>query len=89
MNVPDAGEPMGSQSEDTHQQDQHGRPVLDVVVQFTGDPTQTQEPDDLQGAEQAADALRRETREETETDFRNNFYKRQKGTKFKYKYIII
>lgn len=48
---------MSGQSENTHQQHQHGRPVLDVVVQLAGDPTQTEQPDHLERAEQAADAL--------------------------------
>lgn len=56
-NSPDAGQPVRSQAEDAHQQHQHGRPVLNVVVQFAGDPTQAEQPDHLQRAEQAADAL--------------------------------
>lgn len=53
---------MRSQSENAHQQHQHGRPVLDVVIQFAGDPTQAEQPDHLQRAEQAADALKQSER---------------------------
>lgn len=49
---------MGSQSENAHQQHQHGRPILNVVIQFAGDPTQAEQPDHFQWAEQAADALK-------------------------------
>lgn len=34
--VPDAGQPVGHQAEDTHQQNQDGCSVLQVVVQLTG-----------------------------------------------------
>lgn len=57
-NSPNAGQPVGGQSENAHQQHQHGRPVLDVVVQFAGHPTQAEQPDHLERAEQAADALK-------------------------------
>lgn len=43
--VPDAGEPVGHQAEDTNQQDQNRCPVLQVVVQFPGHSTQTQQAD--------------------------------------------
>lgn len=49
---------MSDESEHTHQQDQNSCTVLQVVVQFPGHPAQTQQADHLQGAEQAADALR-------------------------------
>lgn len=49
---------MSRQSKNTHQQDQYGRPVLNVVIQLTGDPTQTEEPDHLERAEQTADPLK-------------------------------
>lgn len=48
---------MSSQPKHAHQQHQHGRPVLDVVVQFASNPTQAEQPHHLQRAEQAADAL--------------------------------
>ena len=52
---------MGHQPEDADQQDQDGGSVLQVVVQFAGHAAQTQQADHLQGAEEAADALRRRT----------------------------
>lgn len=45
--VPDAGKPVGHQAEDTHQQHQDGRSVLQVVVQLAGDSAQTQQADDF------------------------------------------
>lgn len=48
VNIPNAGQPVSSQSKNTHQQDQHSRSILNVVVQFTGDSTQTEEPDHLE-----------------------------------------
>lgn len=51
---------MSHQSEHADQQDQNSSPVLQVVVQFPGHPAETQQADHLQGAEQAADALRGE-----------------------------
>lgn len=59
-NAPNAGQPVGGQSKHAHQQHQHSCPILDVVVQLTGNPTQTEQPDHLQWAEQTADALKRE-----------------------------
>lgn len=47
MNIPNAGQPVGGQSKNTHQQDQYSRPVLDVMIQFTGNPTQAEKPDHL------------------------------------------
>lgn len=58
MYVPNAGQPVSSQAKHTHQQNQNGGTILDVVVQFAGHSAQTQEPDNLQRAEQAANALR-------------------------------
>lgn len=49
---------MSDESEHTHKQDQNSCTILQVVVQFPGHPTQTQQADHLQGAEQTADALR-------------------------------
>lgn len=57
-NVPNAGQPVSSQSKDTHQQDQHRCSILNVVIQFTGDSTQTEKPDHLEWAEEAADTLK-------------------------------
>ena len=61
--LPDASQPVSHQSEHADQQDQNSSPVLQVVVQFPGHPAQTQQADHLQGAEQAADALRGGRRE--------------------------
>ena len=58
--VPDAGQPVCSQPKNTHQQNQNSCPVLDVVIQFTGDPTQTEKPDNLKWAEETADPLKQE-----------------------------
>lgn len=58
IGLPDAGQPVGHESEDADQQDQNGCSVLQVVVQFPSHPAQTQQADHLQGAEEAADALR-------------------------------
>lgn len=58
---------MGGQSKNTHQQDQYSRPVLNVVIQFTGNPTQTKKPDHLQWAEQTADPLKQEWNKERKT----------------------
>lgn len=55
--VPDAGQPVRGQPEHAHQQHQHGRPVLDVVVQLPSHAAQPQQPDHLEGTEEAADAL--------------------------------
>jgi len=55
--VPDASEPVGHQAEHADQQHQHRGAVLQVVVQLSGNPAQTQQADHLQGAEQAAHAL--------------------------------
>lgn len=55
---------MCSQAKHTHQQHQYGRSILNVVVQFASNPTQTEQPDHLQRAEQTADAL--ETGRKTE-----------------------
>lgn len=71
MNIPNAGQPVSSQSKNTHQQDQYGRPILDVVIQFTGNPTQTEKPDHFQWAEQTADPLKQE-REKGRRQERNN-----------------
>lgn len=76
INVPNAGQPVSSQSKYTHQQHQYSCPILDVVIQFTGDPTQTEKPDYLQWAEQTTDALEQERRQKKtltlETAFRRN-----------------
>lgn len=48
LNIPDAGEPVSGQSKNAHQQDQNCCPVLDVVIQFAGYPTQTEKPDHLE-----------------------------------------
>lgn len=56
---------MSHQSEHADQQDQNSSPVLQVVVQFPGHPAETQQADHLQGAEQAADALRGGKREKS------------------------
>lgn len=56
---------MSDQSEHAHQQDQNSCTVLQVVVQFPGHPAQTQQADHLEGAEQAADALRGDERKDT------------------------
>lgn len=56
--IPDAGQPVCRQPKHTDQQHQNGRPIFDVVVQFTGNPTQTEEPDNLKGAKQTADPLK-------------------------------
>ncbi|TNN82668.1 hypothetical protein EYF80_007186 [Liparis tanakae] len=58
--VPDAGQPVGHQAEDAHQQDQDGRSILQVVVQLTGHPAQSEQADHLEGAEQTAETLQRE-----------------------------
>lgn len=63
--VPDAGQPVCSQAKNTHQQHQNSCSVLDVVVQFTSDPAQTEQPDHLKGAEQTADPLEEEKRQQT------------------------
>lgn len=63
INVPNAGQPVSSQSKYTHQQHQYSCSILDVVVQFTGNPTQTEKPDHLQWAEQTTDALEQERRQ--------------------------
>lgn len=55
--VPDAGQPVRGQPEHTHQQHQHGRPVLDVVVQLPSHAAQPQQPHHFERAEEAADAL--------------------------------
>lgn len=52
---------MGHKSEDADQQNQDSCSVLQVVVQFPSHPAQTQQADHLQGAEEAADALRGRT----------------------------
>lgn len=74
MNIPNAGQPVGGQSKNTHQQDQYSRPVLDVMIQFTGNPTQTEKPDHLKWAEQTADPLKQETETIFIEDKRNNSY---------------
>lgn len=48
---------MGHQSEHTDQQDQNSGSVLQVVVQFPGNPAQAQQPDHFQRAEQTAHPL--------------------------------
>lgn len=55
--VPNAGHPVSGQPEHTHQQDQHSSSILNVVVQLPGHSSQTEQPDNFQRAEQAADAL--------------------------------
>lgn len=57
-NIPNAGQPVGGQSKNTHQQHQNSRPILNVVIQFTGDPTQAEKPDHLKWAEKTADSLK-------------------------------
>lgn len=59
--VPDAGQPVSHQAEDTHQQNQDGRSVLQVVVQLPGHSAQPEQADHLEGAEQAAETLQRGT----------------------------
>lgn len=63
MNIPNTGQPVSRQSKNTHQQHQYSCPVLNVVIQFTGNPTQTEKPDHLQWAEQTTDALKQEGRQ--------------------------
>lgn len=48
---------MGHQSKHADQEDQNSSTILQVVVQFSGHPAQTQQADHLQRAEQATDAL--------------------------------
>lgn len=55
--LPNAGQPVCSQAKHTHQQHQYSCSILNVVVQFASNPTQTEQPDHLQRAEQTADAL--------------------------------
>lgn len=55
--VPDAGEPVGHQSKDAHQQNQDGCSVLQIVIQLSCHSTQTQQADHFQGAEEAAETL--------------------------------
>lgn len=55
--VPDAGQPVGHQTEDAHQQKQDSCSVLQVVVQLPSHPAQPEQADHLQGAEQAAETL--------------------------------
>lgn len=70
MNIPNAGQPVSSQSKNADQQDQYSRPVLNVVIQFTSNPTQAEQPDHLQWAEQTADPLKQAPkRRETERAF--------------------
>lgn len=61
IRLPDAGQPVGHKAEDADQQDQNSCSVLQVVVQLPSHPAQTQQADHLQGAEEAADALRGRT----------------------------
>lgn len=56
---------MSDESKHTHKQDQNSCTVLQIVVQFPGHPAQTQQADHLEGAEQAADALRGDERRDT------------------------
>lgn len=57
MNLPNAGQPVCSQPKHTHQQHQYSCPIFNVVVQFASNPTQSEQPDHLQRAEQTAYAL--------------------------------
>ena len=50
---------MGDEGKHDDEEDQDGRPVLDVLVQLAGDAAQSQETDHLQGAEQAAHVLKK------------------------------
>lgn len=58
--LPNAGQPVCSQSKHTHQQHQYSCSILNVVVQLASNPTQTEQPDHLQRAEQTADALEKQ-----------------------------
>lgn len=57
MSLPNAGQPVCSQPKHAHQQHQYSCSILNVVVQFASNPTQPEQPDHLQRAEQTADAL--------------------------------
>ena len=46
--VPDAGQPMGDERKDAHEQHEHGRAVLRVAVQLAGHSHQSQETGRLQ-----------------------------------------
>ena len=48
---------MSDENEHENEEHENGGAVLDVVVEFTGDATQPEQADHLQGAEQRADAL--------------------------------
>lgn len=55
--VPDAGQPVGHQHVEAEQQDQHGRPVLQIAVQLAHHAAQSQQSHHLQSAEQTPDTL--------------------------------
>lgn len=59
--VPDAGQPVGHQTKNTHQQNQDGCSILQVVVQLPGHSAQPEQADHLQGTEEAAETLQGET----------------------------
>jgi len=48
---------MSNKNEHEYEQDKHGGPVLDVVVELASHPAQAEQPHDLQGTEQTTDAL--------------------------------
>lgn len=65
MNLPNAGQPVCSQPKHTHQQHQYSCSIFNVVVQFASNPTQSEQPDHLQRAEQTAYALKTDRKAET------------------------
>lgn len=64
MNLPNAGQPVCSQPKHTHQQHQYSCSIFNVVVQFASNPTQSEQPDHLQRAEQTAYALKTDRKAE-------------------------
>lgn len=72
MDIPNAGEPVCGQPKNTDEQHQNSRSVLDVVIQFTGNSTQTQQTDHFKGAEKTADPLKKDRNKKTTLDYKSS-----------------
>jgi hypothetical protein len=56
--LPDAREPVRDEHVEAEEEDEHGGAVLEVAVQLSDNSTQTQQPNNFEGTEETADALK-------------------------------
>lgn len=89
MNLPNAGQPVCSQPKHTHQQHQYSCSIFNIVVQFASNPTQSEQPDHLQRAEQTTDALKPDRKAEVWVDMTQSVNSILVSTQFCFRKLTI